>query len=244
MTLPRSLIVNADDFGLCRGVNRGIIETVERGIVTSASLMVRQPAAAEAAACARQNQNLSVGLHLDLGEWIYQNGDWVRRYEVVPADNVEAVKREVDRQLAAFRELMGRDPTHLNSHQHAHRKEPVRSIALAAARELSIPLRECDSRIRFCGGFYGQTGEGEPLPDGIRVAGLKKILAALPEGVTELGCHPGYVEGLSSVYRREREREIQTLCHPEIPACLRESHIELCRFDDLPRLRRAAPQAG
>ena len=48
MTAPRSLIVNADDFGQSRGVNRGVIEAHERGIVTSASLMVRWPAAESA----------------------------------------------------------------------------------------------------------------------------------------------------------------------------------------------------
>ncbi|MBI3874558.1 MAG: ChbG/HpnK family deacetylase [Verrucomicrobia bacterium] len=46
--MKRFLIVNADDFGLSAGVNRGIIEAHERGIVTSASLMVCQPAAADA----------------------------------------------------------------------------------------------------------------------------------------------------------------------------------------------------
>src|SRR5207247_11145801 len=54
----RDLIVNADDFGQSAGVNRGIIEAHERGIVTSASLMVRWPAANEATAYARRHQSL------------------------------------------------------------------------------------------------------------------------------------------------------------------------------------------
>src|SRR3712207_8784245 len=54
------------DFGLTDGVNRGIIEAHERGIVTSASLMVRYPAAKDAADYARSNPALSVGLHVDL----------------------------------------------------------------------------------------------------------------------------------------------------------------------------------
>src|SRR5206468_2930594 len=58
------VVVNADDLGLSPGVNRGIIEAHERGIVTSASLMVRWPAAAEAAAYARSRPQLGVGLHL------------------------------------------------------------------------------------------------------------------------------------------------------------------------------------
>ena len=72
----RFLIVNADDFGLSPGVNRGILETHERGILTAASLMVRAPAAAEAAAAAHDHPRLSVGLHLDLGEWICRDGAW------------------------------------------------------------------------------------------------------------------------------------------------------------------------
>ena len=64
----RNLIINADDFGLSRGVNRGIIEAAEKGILTSASLMVRQPAAIEAGEYAR-SEGIGVGIHLDLGEW-------------------------------------------------------------------------------------------------------------------------------------------------------------------------------
>jgi len=65
----RLLIVNADDFGLSDGVNRGIVEAHERGIVTSASLMVWHDAARAAAAYARGRPQLDVGVHLDLGEW-------------------------------------------------------------------------------------------------------------------------------------------------------------------------------
>ena len=50
MSDKKYLIVNADDFGLSPGANRGIMGAHEHGIVTSASLMVRWPVAAEAAA--------------------------------------------------------------------------------------------------------------------------------------------------------------------------------------------------
>ena len=64
--LARYLIVNADDFGQSTGINKGVIQAHEEGIVTSASLMVRWPAAPEAAAYARNRPGLSVGLHVDL----------------------------------------------------------------------------------------------------------------------------------------------------------------------------------
>jgi predicted glycoside hydrolase/deacetylase ChbG (UPF0249 family) len=55
-------------------VNRGIIEAREEGLVTSASLMVRWPAAVAAAAYARGHPDLGLGLHLDLGEWAHGKG--------------------------------------------------------------------------------------------------------------------------------------------------------------------------
>ena len=120
MAARRLLIVNADDFGQSAGVNRGIIAAHERGIVTRASLMVRWPTATAAAAYARGNPRFGVGLHLDLGEWTYRDGAWPALYEVVSLQDAHAIAEEVSRQLAAFREIVGRDPTHLDSHQHVH----------------------------------------------------------------------------------------------------------------------------
>src|SRR5918911_2757332 len=112
MRLRRRLIVNADDFGLCPGVSQGILAAHEHGIVTSASLMVRPPSAAEAVACSREHPRLSLGLHIDLGEWVYCDEAWTPLYEVVPLGDAAAVADEVRRQLDMFRSLVGRDPTH------------------------------------------------------------------------------------------------------------------------------------
>src|SRR3954470_21877819 len=107
----RILIVNGDDFGQSPGVNRGIIEAHRRGLLTSASVMVRWPAAAEAAALGRDHRDLSLGLHLDLGEWAYRVGEWLSLYQVVPTGDPAAVADEIARQLNAFHRLVGRPPT-------------------------------------------------------------------------------------------------------------------------------------
>ena len=211
-------------------MNRGIIEAHEGGIVTSASLMVLWPAAAEAAAYAGEHPDLALGLHLDLGEWVYREGEWLPAYEVVPADDSPAVTEEAARQLAAFRRLVGRDPTHLDSHQHVHLREPVRSVLSEVAGELAVPLRHYDPRIRYCGDFYGQTGKGQPLPEGISADALIEILAALPAGITELACHPGLDDGLQSTYRSERAVEVGVLCDPRVRATVAAKDIELCSF--------------
>jgi predicted glycoside hydrolase/deacetylase ChbG (UPF0249 family) len=230
MCAKRHLIVNADDFGQSPGVNRGIITAHERGIVTSASLMVRWPAAREAAAYGRAQPRLSLGLHIDLGEWVCRSGAWEPLYEVVAPDDMAAVAQEVSRQLDAFRRLVGRDPTHLDSHQHAHQREPARAVTLDLARRLRVPLRGCDPAIHYCGGFYGQSADGSPSPEVLSTEGLIRILAELPPGVIELGCHPGEGDDLDTMYRAERAREVEVLCNKRVRAALAELNIELHSF--------------
>jgi chitin disaccharide deacetylase len=231
----RRLIVNADDFGQSPGINRGIMEAHERGIVTSVSLMVRWPAAVEASAYARRQSGLSTGLHVDLGEWTCDEGTWRSLYFVVPVDDPGAVKDEVGRQLFRFRELMGRNPTHLDSHQHQHRREPAASILGALARDLGVPLRECDARVHYTGVFYGQTADGKAWPEAITQSALVRIFEALPLGFTELWCHPGYAEDLETMYRLERAREVAVLCDPRVREAIERLQVQLASFISLAR---------
>src|SRR5690242_14906464 len=66
MRRHRRLIINADDFGISRGVNDGIVEAAQAGGITSTSLMVNMPASADAITRARQCSRISVGLHFNL----------------------------------------------------------------------------------------------------------------------------------------------------------------------------------
>ena len=226
----RYLIVNADDFGQCAEVNRGIMEAHEHGIVTSASLMVRWPAAVEAALYARTSISFSVGLHVDLGEWVYKEQGWTAVYEVVPTRDRSAVAREVRRQLKTFRDLVGSDPTHLDSHQHVHREEPVRSILVEVGQQLGIPLRHYHPQIRYCGDFYGQTAKGLPRLEDISIEALLRIFANVPVGLSELACHPSRGGHPSSMYAQERDEELKVLCHPRARAALLSEQIQLCSF--------------
>ncbi len=235
MPATRYLIVNADDFGQSPGVNRGILEAHERGIVTSTSLMVSWPAAVEAASLDRAHPRLSIGLHVDLCEWAYKEDGWVMVYARVPVDDRAAVEEEMRHQLATFRRLVDRDPTHIDSHQHVHREEPVRSILASIAEKLNVPLRHYSPTVNYCGNFYGQTGKGQPLPATITVEGLLETLAGLPSGFTELGCHPGLDPELASTYGSERAQEVRTLCDPRVRAALAALGIELRSFASLGR---------
>ncbi len=232
MPPARNLVVNADDLGLSAAVNAGILHAHAHGIVTSASLMVRQPAAAEAVRIAAEHPRLALGLHLDLGQWDYRDGAWQPAYTRCDQEQEAAVRQECRAQVELFRELTGRNPTHLDSHQHVHQGEPVASVAAALAAELRVPLR--GRRIRFEGGFYGQSGRGEPLPDIITAQSLRALIAALPPGSSELGCHPGLgVTTAESSYAHERELEVRALCDPSLPGLLESEHIALRSFAEL-----------
>jgi predicted glycoside hydrolase/deacetylase ChbG (UPF0249 family) len=245
MHREKYLIVNADDFGQSPGINRGIIEAHEHGIVTAASLMTRWLAAGAAALYARTHPRLSVGIHLDLGEWVYRGGDWVPFYTVAPLDDNACVESEIVRQLEAFRYLMGRDPTHMNSHQHVHMREPVRTITLRLSEKLGIPLRNLCPDINYCLNFYGQTTEGLPFPSGIGGDRLVEMLSMLPDGLTVLVCHPGDATDLNTVYQRERLEELKVLCDPRVRAAINDFGVRLCSFEDWNAIRTAStPHIG
>lgn len=60
------LIINADDFGYCKGVNYGIIEAHTDGILTSTTMMANMPGFDHAVELHRQHPKLGIGVHLNL----------------------------------------------------------------------------------------------------------------------------------------------------------------------------------
>lgn len=233
MREKRYLIVNADDFGQSRGVNAGIMEAFQRGILTSTSLMVRWPAVSEALEYWRTDTSLSLGLHIDLGEWAYRDGEWIARYQVVDLEDPDEVSAEIERQVARFLEIVGAAPTHIDSHQHVHLKPIVREAAMAAAQRFGVPLRRCMLGVNYYGAYYEQGAEGAPMHANIELPGLMQTLRKLSPGVTELACHPGLFDDLDTTYLNERALEVRTLCDPHIENTLRDENIELCSFTQI-----------
>jgi predicted glycoside hydrolase/deacetylase ChbG (UPF0249 family) len=246
--VSRRLIVNADDFGRSPGTNRGIVAAHQHGIVTSTTLMVNLPWSAEAVGLASHVPNLGIGLHLN---FCYGPTLSTNVYSLLGSDGrldrdlaclreratTVDIEREARAQLAHFRELMGRDPTHLDSHQHVHAWPVAIEPVAALAREIGVPVRACTTKHRdtlrmlgvdcpdaFVIDFYGAGN--------IDSGTLAAIVAALPAGTTELMCHPGVDDPAlaDSSYRHERETELATLCSPEIRTLIEELQIELTGF--------------
>jgi hopanoid biosynthesis associated protein HpnK len=151
----RFAIINGDDFGFSHGVNRGIIQAHESGVLTSTSLMVTGDAFAEAVTLAQAYPNLAVGLHL-----VLVNGKAVLPPEEIPhlvdskgnfpfsplktgllyQFNQEArteLRREIRAQLEKFRQT-GLKLAHVDGHLHLHSHPIVMQIIVELAEEFAI----------------------------------------------------------------------------------------------------------
>lgn len=213
------LIINADDFGASGGVNRGIVECHRAGIVTSTSLMVARAAAQEAVALSRANPKLGVGLHWDA---IGEDG------RAIDLGDEREVRLQFAAQLDRFHELMGRGPTHVDSHHHTHLEHEVRELFLELVAPLGVPLR-ADGKVLFIGGFYAQREREVTELERVSVPALQRILTdAAGESWTEVSSHPGYITPEHrTTYRHEREAEIRTLTDPRIRATIEELGLTL-----------------
>jgi chitin disaccharide deacetylase len=221
------LIVNADDFGYSRGINRGIVEAHNRGVVTSATTIVNAAATEDAVRLAAENPGLSIGLHVNFTN----EGE-----RLVEFDDPELCRAELRRQFDRFVALFGRLPTHLDSHQHVHRGRSPLPVFQELAREYHLPLRDAPPVV-FKGGFYAQWVHGVTDPSKVSVAFLSRMLREeLTAGIYELACHPGYFDpALEAVYHKERELELETLCDPALREIVAEERIELIGYKELPQ---------
>ncbi len=256
MTATRRLIVNADDLGRTPGINAGIFEAHARGLVTSASLMVTPGAAADVPALARAHPRLGIGLHVALTggrtalppEQVASLVDVEGRLPSKPEGLTRAqpgqVRAELRAQLTRFERLLGRRPTHFDSHHHAQRVPAVFTALVELARETGLPVRlaspEMAAPLREAGVATTDAFVERFFGDAARLETLLAIVGELSPGVTELMCHPARVDDelrASSSYAEARARELSILTCEAARAAVRAAGVELIHFGALERGR-------
>jgi hopanoid biosynthesis associated protein HpnK len=149
------LIITADDFGLDAAVNEAVERAHRDGILSSASLMVGAPAAADAVSRARRLPGLRVGLHLVLidGRPVLQperleqamrrdgrfDGNQLHasvRYFFTPGVR-ERLAAEIRAQFEAFR-AGGLALDHVNAHKHMHLHPTVARLMVEIGRDYGM----------------------------------------------------------------------------------------------------------
>ncbi|QJW46664.1 ChbG/HpnK family deacetylase [bacterium BFN5] len=167
----KNLIINADDFGLFRTINSGIIKGFQDGVITSTSIMATSCYFDDAVNFALQNPGLGVGIHLTLvGETpvcslrkvrslITEQEKFFSKYPqflwrfITQQIKLTEIKTEFSAQIEKVIQA-GITPTHLDSHQHLHILPGVIDIVIELAKHYKIAaIRIPDEDYFFTGKF-------------------------------------------------------------------------------------------
>ena len=261
----KQLVVNADDLGLTPGATRGIIDAHLKGIVTSTSALMNSPYIAESLALVRKEApDLGIGVHLvltwgkpflppeEVPSLVDGHGNFYKIQQLasrIPKVNLKEVRAEWQAQIQAFI-ATSHQPDHLDSHHHSsYSSQGLFTVMLELAREYNLPIRypsipenafPGNETIKDVLGqysircpqacitsFYGQA---------VSMANLVEIISTIPDGVSELMCHPGYADRElmdGSSYNTTRELELHVLTSPEVKAAVEKNGVILGRFSDL-----------
>ncbi|MBF0271072.1 MAG: ChbG/HpnK family deacetylase [Magnetococcales bacterium] len=280
----KALIVNADDFGLSDGINRGILESHRNGIVTSATVLANGPAFDHAMEASRECPALGIGVHLNVLRGaplldpatlphITRHGRFHLSWKNLSSTFHPRVLDEIEREYRAQIERVlsqGIPITHLDGEKHHHQFPPVFRLVIRLLERYRIPAVRCapepltlqygltktlkvsmlnlmiwnnlrQLQDRTVGRADHQTGiamTGHMTP-----ISLANTLRALPFGVNELCCHPGWVD---AAHRRQtadfgpfyidstRESECKALTAPNLRQLLHVTETRLITYADLP----------
>ena len=153
--MTRRIIINADDFGLCTGINKAIQQAHKHGILTSATIMTNMPAAEEAIKMAKKMPKLGIGVHLNLSSGkplskepdvkMLLNADGRFAASLLRLSLLSVIKHRfrnaIRTELACQIQWLidkGITPTHLDSHKNFHAFPPIFPIICELARRFKI----------------------------------------------------------------------------------------------------------
>jgi chitin disaccharide deacetylase len=247
----KSLVITADDFGASPQVNEAVERAHRCGVLSAASLMVSAPAAADAVTRAKRMPNLRVGLHLTLVDDRpalpaaaipdlvdsdgFFRGDMARSGAAMffLARARRQLAAEIEAQFKAFA-ATGLTLDHVNTHKHFHlhptiAKKMCESGARYGMTATRVPFERDHAFARLLRRRYRARG----LTVADRVYGLKwsgamtrdrlaSILAALPDGLSEIYMHPatGPYPGSAPGYHYAEELEaLQAVTLPSGVRC-------------------------
>ena len=251
--MMRRLIVNADDCNLTPKVTEAILKAHATGIVTSTTFMVNLPAAADVVKELAAGKRLGLGLHLNLtfGEPVSKpvlvkgllgkDGRFKRLPDYLKKfPPIGQIAEEFKAQFQRFVKLFKRLPTHVDVHHHLHDHLPFFEALTSLAKKQGLPVRRTRlfsephartscKNVKTTDHFYGNLDPHTFWTDEV----LRHLLFTLPEGVSEVMCHPGWVDdelcAISSL-TFPREREYQLFSSGELRKYIARLGIQLAHF--------------
>jgi len=229
----KRIIINADDFGLSRSVNEGIIKAHRDGVLTSATLMANTPGFDQAVALAKENPRLGVGLHLNIvrgrpvsrpdmvSSLLEADGRFPGRASVVmrrlflgrmnKAEFERELRAQVEKALAAGVRL-----SHFDSEKNLHVLPPFLKLALKLGRDYGI------NKVRFVREFRFSSAPGQSLKGAflsLSCAGMKGRLRRAGLVITDRFYGISYSGRLTAaaidrILSREEDGSAEIMVHP------------------------------
>lgn len=218
----KQVIINADDFGMSEAVNYGVIKAYRDGVVSSASIMINQAAAAHAILLLKEVPSLFVGLHVNLTTGspvsspdkvptlVKQDGTYIgsKAFKThTRAFSYEDAYTETKAQVERFRQLFGYYPAHLDPHSATddNSAKALLNVAEEYGVHTGVPYKgvftqSSEQQYRQVECPASPTGRyGEILSRGVEPEDFFKdtfsILKNRDNGkVTELHFPPGYID--------------------------------------------------
>lgn len=255
------LIINADDCNLTPKVTEAILSAHDTGVVTSATFMINLPVARNVVRDLLAAKKLGIGLHLNitLGEPVAKKervkgllqkdgrfrkqADYLGRKFPPVAEVAEEFRAQLQKFVKTFKKL----PTHVDVHHHMHDHMPFLAALASVAKKHGLPIRwtrlltEPDVKARFgflrtTDHFYGNLDPHTYWTEEV----LRHLLFTLPDGTSEVMCHPGWVDdelcAISSL-TLPREKEFRLFGSKELRRYTAALGIKLADFSVLEKKR-------
>lgn len=206
----KKLIINADDFGLAKNFNKGIIKLAKVGIVSSTTVMVDKKYTGKhwfSEDLEGMKKHMSIGLHLLLSE--------------------KTTQIEIESQIKKFKEKVGVAPSHLDGHQHCHLTKSNLPKVIKVAKKHNLPIRSTSPSYRKLLKQEGIKTPSEYIAwHPSRKERLLERLKSIKRGVVEMVCHVGYKDPNSAYpYNKERNQELNLLKSNEFHKVIEDFEI-------------------
>lgn len=247
----RLLIINADDFGYCSGINNGIIDSFKNGVLTSTTLMANMPGFSQAVDFAKANPELGVGVHLVLtcGAPLLENGfsitdedgnfknlSFYEKDFIIDQNEVYSEwKAQIEKIIDA-----GIEPDHLDSHHHVNTLPVISEVYEALAREFNLPVRGnymVSEDLKTTNRFDDVIDHLGLMKEIWKPMDLHNFIEDVKNfGSVEAMCHPGYVDAeldSRSSFTTGRAYTAKELQKESFKKLLEREHISLGTYSDL-----------
>jgi hypothetical protein len=254
------VIINADDYGLTRGISKSIIELLEVNAISNTTIMICVDGAEEDCKTLK-GAGLShrAGVHLqttlenhhkkalsaidEIPSLVDQEG-FFKSHENKNAFDAVDIEREWERQIQKVFDVLGHKPSHIDSHHGVHRVPHLKPVYYKLAQKYGLSVRGGKDLGQIDGSAYDvmssticeSTWTGQNAPVDVLKEKIQTGLKQVGDGVLEIVAHPGYCDEelmKASSWNTVRENDHKVLLELAKSDWFEKMGIELVQYPNL-----------